>query len=177
VDNDNIIACICEGSAEEAIIEILLENNALIFKRCDLLDEKVIRTRSASKFEEQYLRKGFGDKKITVFRILDSRREDFNLSKAYKNKVEVINVITAPEIEMLIIHNEGKYEDFKKSRKKPSDYCKEDLKYPNVKSYKFARDYFSNASILINAIKLYRSKARIPKNEKTLFDLLSKTGN
>lgn len=52
------------------------------------------------------MRKGFDDQ-ISVIRILDSRREDFRLSKAYEYKVDVINVITAPEIEMLIIHSEG----------------------------------------------------------------------
>ena len=59
-------------------------------------------------FEERFLRKGFKDQ-ISVIRILDSRREEFRLSKAYEQKVDVINVITAPEIEMLIIHSEGAY--------------------------------------------------------------------
>lgn len=37
-----------------------------------------------------------------MIRILDSRREEFRLSKAYEQKIDVVNVITAPEIEMLI---------------------------------------------------------------------------
>ena len=57
--DNNIIACICEGSAEHAIMDILLENDAIIFKKEQLLDEKVIRTRSAQKFEQDYLRKNF----------------------------------------------------------------------------------------------------------------------
>ena len=57
------------------------------------------------------------------------------MSKAYKDKVEVINIITAPEIEMLIIINEGKYDKFKKSKfHKPSEYCKSELKYDSVKN-------------------------------------------
>jgi len=103
--NDKIIACICEGSAESAIINKLMDEGKLIFSRDDLLDNEVIRCRSASSFQEKYLRKGF-TKKITVYRILDSRREDFRLHKAYKSKIDVINVITAPEIEMLVIINE-----------------------------------------------------------------------
>lgn len=122
-DMEKYIACICEGSAERAIIDLLLENNRLIFKREDLLEEEVLKCRKGKEFEERYLRKGFLNK-ITVYRILDSRRERFNLSNAYKEKVDVINVITAPEIEMLIILNEGKYSEFKKFGKKPSDYCK-----------------------------------------------------
>lgn len=47
-------ACICEGSAESAIIDILVDNNLLIFTREEMLDEKVIRCRSAKNFEEKY---------------------------------------------------------------------------------------------------------------------------
>ena len=50
-------------------------------------------------------------------------------------------IITAPEIEMLIIHSEGAYERFKRSGKKPSEFCKADLRMHNVKSYDFVKDY------------------------------------
>ena len=134
------VACICEGAAEKAIMEILLDADKLIFKRDDLLEGELLRCRSGKNFEEQHLRKGFTEK-ITVLRILDSRREQFRLSKAYEHKIEIINVITAPEIEMLVIFNEDKYEEYKKSGKKPSDFCKTDLKYPNVKSTDFVKRY------------------------------------
>lgn len=99
-------ACICEGSAEAAIIDILLDNDLLIFTRSEILEGEVIRGRSARSFETRFLRKEFEDK-ISVIRILDSRREEFRIGKAYEDKIDVINVVTAPEIEMLIIHNEG----------------------------------------------------------------------
>lgn len=171
--NNAIIACICEGAAEQAIMDILLENEAIIFKKEQLLDEKIIRTRSAKNFEQNYLRKSFINK-IRLYRILDSRRERFNLSKLYKEKVEVINIVTAPEIEILIIHSEDKYDDFKNSNKKPSEYCKQDLKYSEAKSYNFVREYFSNTQKLVAAIEQYQQKAKIKPGEKTLFDLLSK---
>ena len=151
------IACVCEGSAEAAIIDVLVDNNLLIFTREDMLEENVIRCRSAKTFEERFLRKD----QISVIRILDSRREEFRLSKAYEKKVDVINVITAPEIEMLIIHSEGAYERFKRSGKKPSEFCKTDLRMHNVKSYDFVKDYFSNPQTLVNAIKEYRRTANI----------------
>lgn len=112
------------------------------------------------------------NKKITVYRILDSRREKFKLSKLYEDKVEVINVITAPEIEMLIIHSENEFDDLNKSGKKPSDYCKQNLNYPDVKRYKFVTDYFSNIQTLIYAITMYHRKANVKKKEITLYDLL-----
>jgi len=48
--DDYIVACICEGSAEQAIMELLLESNKLIFDSEQLLDEEIIRTRSAKNF-------------------------------------------------------------------------------------------------------------------------------
>lgn len=164
-------ACICEGTAESAVIDILVDNNLLIFSRSEMLDESVIRCRSARRFEERYLRKGF-DSQISVIRVLDSRREEFRLSKAYAHKIDVINVITALEIEMLIIHNEGAYERFKRSGKKPSDFCKMDLRMHDVKSYDFVKGYFCNPETLVNAIKEYRRTANIPNGEYTLLDLL-----
>lgn len=167
-------ACICEGSAEAAIIDILVDNDLLIFSRSEMLDERVIRSRGAKRFEERYLRKGF-DNQISVIRILDSRREEFHLSQAYANKIDVINVVTAPEIEMLIIHNEGAYERFKRSGKKPSDFCKTDLQMRNVKSYDFVREYFADPATLVRAIKEYRRVANIPNGEYTLMDLLKES--
>ena len=164
-------ACICEGSAENAIMDILLDNELLIFTREEMLEEEILRCRDGRRFEEKYLRKGFLDK-ISVIRILDSRRENFKLSKAYENKVDVINVITAPEIEMLIILKEDKYKEFKKSGKKPSNFCKEDLKMTSVKSYSFVKDYFSDPDILLVAIKRYHEISKIRKDEYTLLDLL-----
>ena len=95
-------ACICEGAAENAIMDILLDEELLVFSREEMLEESVIRCRDGKKFEQKYLRKGFAEK-ISVIRILDSRREKFKIGKAYEHKIDVINVITAPEIEMLII--------------------------------------------------------------------------
>ena len=166
-------ACICEGSAEEAIIDILLDNELLIFTREEMLEEQVIRCRDGKRFEERYLRKGFNEK-ISIIRILDSRRENFKLSRAYQDKVDIVNVITAPEIEMLIIFAEDKYQDFKKSKKKPSIFCKEDLKMSNVKSYDYVKEYFADANILIEAIQKYNEISKVPKGEWTLQDLLKR---
>lgn len=52
-------ACICEGAAESAIMDILLDHGLLIFSRGEMLEEEVIRCREGKKFEEKYLRKGF----------------------------------------------------------------------------------------------------------------------
>ncbi len=164
-------ACICEGGAERAVLDLLLDNHMLIFEREQLIEEEVLRCRSAKEFEEKHLKKGFQEK-ITVYRILDSRNENFKLSKAYIHKVDIVNVVTAPEIEMLIILNEGRYKEFKNSGMKPSTYCKSILKLKNVKSYCFVQEYFSDIHILKRALHEYRRVSKIRKDERTLQDLL-----
>ncbi|XCP84760.1 hypothetical protein ABXS75_17190 [Roseburia hominis] len=169
-------ACICEGGAERAILDLLLDSHKLIFEREDLLEEEVLRCRSGKVFEERYLRKEFEDK-ITIYRILDSRGEKFNLSKAYQDKVDVKNVITAPEIEKIIICNEGKYKDYEKEvrknpRLKPSSYCKSNLKYKDVKKYNFVKEYFSDIQVLVEALHEYRRISKVRGEEMTIWDLL-----
>lgn len=149
----------------------MLDNDKLIFTYDDLLEGEPLRCRSARVFEEQYLRKGFSDK-ITILRVLDSRRENFKLSKAYMHKVDVINIITAPEIEMFVIHAEGKYNDYKKSGKKPSLYCKENLKFGDVKSSKFLREYFKDITCLVAAITEYKRVSKSRVDEYSLADLI-----
>lgn len=164
-------ACICEGSAEKAILNVLLDNDLLIFRKEELIEEELLSCRGAKAFEERYLRKTFDDK-ISVIRILDSRKEKFKLSKAYENKVDVVNIITAPEIEILIILNEGKYQEFKKSKLKPSDFCKQVLKIPHVKNYDFVYNYFSDANNLMNILNQYKKLPNTPDCELSLTDLL-----
>lgn len=62
----------------------------------------------------------------------------------------------------------------KKSGKKPSDFCKENLKYREVKIYKFISDYFSIPDVLVSAIKKYTEVSCVQKGENTLRDLLKK---
>lgn len=117
-------------------------------------------------------------RKLHTDRILDSRRENFKISKAYQHKVEVVNVITAPEIEMLIICNEGKYQDFEKKKgMSPSEYCKSILKMKNVKSVSFVKEYFSDISVLEKSLHEYKRLSKVRKSEKTIYDLLRSEDN
>ncbi|KST79103.1 hypothetical protein E34_1054 [Lactococcus lactis subsp. lactis] len=174
----NINAILCEGAAEEAIIEILL-NNSLIKIEADeyLLDDGPIKVRSAEEFCERYLGTDF-EGKVDVYRILDSRSEKFNFktrrsANIYEEKLNVHNIITAPEIEILIIICEDKYEKFLKAGLKPSDFCKIYLKFRQVKTYDFIMNYFSDFNTLLHAIKLYHQKKKKKQNtENTLYDLL-----
>ena len=172
--NTSLIACICEGGAETVIMNILLDNDLLIFNREQLIDENVLPRTSVKEFEKRYLRREF-DQKILILRIIDSRGEEFNLSKAYRCQVDVINVITAPEIEMLVIVSKDRYKDFCKSGiKKPSDYCKSILKIKNIKSPVFLEYYFADHNYLVKSIKEYNRIHKQKSNEASLYDLLKK---
>ncbi|MBQ1945115.1 MAG: hypothetical protein II346_08910, partial [Ruminococcus sp.] len=98
--------------------------------------------------------------------------EKFRLRPVYADKVSVVNVITAPEIEMLLILSEGKYTDFKKKKQKPSDFCKTVLHHEDVKSYEFIRNYFADTEKLVAAIREYKRITQRHKDELTLADLL-----
>lgn len=162
-----------EGTAERVIIERLLDAKRLIFSREELLDGELLRSRNARTFEERYLGKSFKSE-IIVYRILDSKNEEFKLRKIYQDKVDVINVITAPEIEILVIIKEGKYHDYckYKSKLKPSEYCSQKLNISNVKSKDFVEGYFSDVAELEAVIKDYKSKHKFSKGELCLSDIL-----
>ena len=174
-------AIICEGSAEQAIIEILLEHHCLIIENDDyLIDNGPIRIRGAKEFCDKYLGKNFGGK-IDLYRIMDSRNENFNFGsrryeKIFAEKINVVNVITPPEIEVLMIICENKYDHFANKGKsaKPSDYCKDVLGLKGVKSFDFVRSYFQDIHILLKAVKELhgKKKSSLPKDARTLYDLL-----
>lgn len=170
-----LIACIVEGGAERAIIDLLLDNCCLCFDREDLLDADLLldkAARNAKTFQRRYLSRGYS-LPIKVYRILDNPKSDrFVLDEMYREKVSVINVVTSPEIEMLIIYAEGAYEDYLKKRMKPSDYCKSVLKMPRVKEYEYVKDYFSDIDKLLGALEEYKRCTKKRKGELTIFDLV-----
>lgn len=178
-------AILCEGNAEEEVMQILLENDCLIISNNDLFYNQVLKERSAKKFCEKYLRTQLSEQ-VTIYRILDSKKENFKLTKklntAYANRINCVkDVITSEEMEILIIHAEGQYEDYQRwrarraSSRKPSDYCKSELRFSDVKKTGFYKSYFSDIRRLIEAIHLYnqtRNRTLDGEDKLTLFDLL-----
>lgn len=170
------VICITEGAAEEVIIQKLFEENKLVFSGEDKVsDEDLIRVftrfRAANKFEQAYLRQDYGDVPLTILRILDSKKENFKLKKIYneriKNKnIRVFDIRTMPEIEILMIINEGWYDKFttKSQGLSASNYCKTHLKQRNIKSKEFVGNYFYNIDILLNSIEVYKRKHNKKEN-------------
>ena len=172
ISDSSLIACICEGGAETAIMDILLDNDLLIFRRDQLIEESVLPRLPVKEFERRYLRMEF-DQKILILRVIDSRSEKFNLSKAYRCQVDVVNVITAPEIEMLIIASQDRYDEYCRSGiKKPSDYCRIVLGIKKVKSPVYIKEYFADPEFLVESIRKYNHVHKQKKHEASLYDLI-----
>lgn len=167
---------VCEGGAEEAVIEILLEDDALIFDRGSMVYGELAKKRTAREVESEYLHVEY-NRRVVILRILDSRKDTFKLGAVYQGRYEVFNIYTRPEIEMLLICAENRYRDYwkKKSKISPSTFCKEEL-FPRqrIKQKVFWRTYFQDSKQLERAIWEYH-RVKSSKKEYDLSDLLRTT--
>lgn len=107
------VICVLEGNAEESIIEKLLDNDKLIFRRNDTSEDgKLIRNftqiRKSKNFTEKYLTRDYGESHVNILRIIDSKSEKFNLPRIYHERIadkniRIFDILTRPEIEILVI--------------------------------------------------------------------------
>lgn len=171
---EHYILCLCEGTAEEDIMNWLLDENRLLFTRKDLIDKKFIRTRIVKKIEDIYLSLDY-DKPIVIMRIIDSKKEKFNLGNLYKGRFEVMNIITNPEIEILMIVNRGDLHSYatKQTREKlkPSEYAAKHYRIKKIKQSGTMKDFFNNdIDSLVHSIREHKSKKG--KGHYTLADII-----
>lgn len=167
------VLCICEGTAEEAIIDLLLDNDMLQFSRSQLINNhKVTRIRKVRDIENQFLNIDYSDRGLIILRILDSKRENFSLRKQYSS-YKVFNIYTRPEIEMLHIIAEDRVSGFQKSSLKPSEYFKGISKANTVKRASFIREYYADPDRLLQVILQYHHLYG-QKDELNLSHLLKK---
>lgn len=171
---DEYVICICEGAAEEAIMNLLIDNDLLIFSRNNLVGKEITRKRKGSEIENLFLHRDY-TKPVNIIRILDSKAENFRLGKLYTERYPVYNIYTRPEIEMLLILAEGHYQKYlqkAKSNQKPSLYCKTELfSKQHIKSQEFLQTYFHDFKQLLAAIQQYDQVAS-KKGEANLCHLL-----
>ena len=116
-----MIACIYEGGAEKAVLDLLMENECLYFSKADLLSGDFIRQVSGKVFASRFLGYSIKENSIDLIRVQDSRRADLGLPSTYLCKIRSeVKCLTRPEIEMLVIIAEDCHDDFQKRRMKPS---------------------------------------------------------
>lgn len=158
----------CEGAAEEVIIKKLLDENRLVFPESEVIG--VTRKRKASDIQEEFL--GFEyDWPVCIIRVHDSCKEQFRLGNLYVSRFPVWSFTTHPEMEILVVLRENKWEKWRKSKKKPSDFCKQYLGMKRIKSTSFLTDYW-NADSIAEAALEYRRKSKISSRELCLADLI-----
>lgn len=82
--------------------------------------------------------------------------------------------MTAPEIEMLMIHATGLYTEYKKTHQKPSVFLAQQLhkKTALLKRHDFIRAFFAKHD-LKEAIYAHKSKSTITKGYVFLVDILN----
>lgn len=161
------ILCICEGNTEVAIMDTLLDNELLLFDRDVLIDNKVHRIRNSKKIIEKFLQFNYS-KEVLIFRIIDSKKERFNLKKPY-DKYRVYNFYTRNEIEYIHICYDGYLDEYNKVKSKTKAslfYLSKNKGYK--KSYEYTKNYFKDLQKLRDSLK----QAKVP-NEYGLYDLLA----
>ena len=177
ITSEDIVACIWEGNSEKYIITLLLEQEALIFTKEQLLDDKFLqgKYRNPENFSNQYLTMDYEGSQIVVLSIQDNKKT-YSLKNPYSNKVkEVYLVVTAPEIEMLMIHSLNCYSEYQKvkTNKKPSIFLAERLKEKasKIKSQTFINHFYAEHS-LKDAIITHQSKVKKDSRIIPLAELL-----
>lgn len=109
-----------EGSAEKAICDILINNNLLHFNKDQMLYNTGIKglDYKSIKYKLNFSMRKDGIEKIRVYRIKDKKDCCFKIDPVHKDLLcGPKDVITKPEIEILYILSENRYDDFCKTRK------------------------------------------------------------
>lgn len=179
IAEEDHVAVICEGSAEAAIIRMLLDGNLLIFNEQQLLDGQIFGNKyftNAKRFQSEFLGLDFNPNHLVLLLIQD-RKTKYSISPEYQPKIsQQIYIITAPEIEMLIIHGlnvRKEYEKVKNS-KKPCIFLAEYYK-SSKESFKktgFVQEFFKKHD-LVQAIKEHKRVSSLEKGYFFLADLLN----
>ena len=171
----------CEGSNELALINILLENDALIFTEDDLLGLTAYHARQIKTNAQVRLALNmYSGNDVAVMRIGDKQTDRLVIPLDYKGKISsVVKYCTMPELEMLLIISEGLVKEFEKVKSKmsPKDFAKNHIRYNRNRydnSSRFYVDYYGgNPGKLIYAIREYkRVNGAHSKDELYLADIL-----
>lgn len=174
-----------EGGAEQVVIDKLIEADALRVPRQRIVDDPITftpytRLRKADKIAQRFFGTSYyddGASGLLLARIVDSRAARFVLPRRWENSCVVESFFTRPEIEMLAIHAEGAFKEWinasRRNRQlRPSEFCKGDLRMPNIKSPSFLEAYWDECR-LINAMHAYDQHRNRASGELSLGDLLS----
>lgn len=169
--DSSLVLVSCEGGFENTVLGMLLKHDLLVFDKENVIG--ITSTRSARQIELKYLGFDYGDKTLSIVRILDSRNETFRLGSLYRDRFPVFDICTCPEIEILSVIKEEAWDEYAKvsSRMKPSEFCAQKLKLHRIKSPDFLMDYW-DIETLVNCILTYQRLHNFKRNELSFAHLL-----
>lgn len=176
------ILLLCKGKNEEVILNHLLDAQVLCFTKDDLIGLKPYPVRQLNNPTIKSELKHYG-LPVKVYRVGDKQNDKLSIPKDLKNIVsskEIYKYCTKPELEMLLILNEGLEKEYEKVKSSESAkaFAKKNIKF-NGKKYDQSSDFFkayyggTNINNLINNIKKYKTyKKQHNKDELYLADIL-----
>lgn len=171
---------LCEGENERVVINLLLDANKLKISRDDLIGLNPYHVRQLSNPTiKSELR--IYNRPVIVCRIGDTQRDKFLIPDdldGIVSKDRIMKYCTLPELEILLIINEGLYHAFMKStEKKPKSFAKKNIVYKGKRydqSSGFYEMYYGGKRIhyLISNLIEYKRIKKHKKDELYLTDLL-----
>lgn len=169
----------CEGNNEKTIMNLLLDANKLKITRDDLIELTPFHVRQLSNPTIISMLKNY-NKEVTILRIGDTQKDKLIIPKELKDIVSsnrIYKYCTLPEIEILLIINEGLYNEFLKSKDKLKGFAIKNIRYNKVKynqSSEFFVNYYGGKRIsnLVDNLKKYKHIKKHNKDELYLADLL-----
>lgn len=171
---------VCEGTNEEEVINWILENDSFVIDSFKVnMDHARARSKKSSEAMVLEITQYDYDGKVAVLYVHDSEKEKWHgfLNRTCHNEllnchIDVIDIITAPEIEVLLIYSN--IDSFKKwskgSKEKPSVFCKQYFKCNDIKTKGKFLELFPSFESFVSACKKYKSCNR--KNSLTIYDLI-----
>ena len=164
-----------EGNTEKTFLEILSDRNLLKYKKDELLYHKIFQLRQIDNATIHKIYALPKDSSLVIIRVGDTLSDELKIPNEIKYifKGKTIDVCTKPEFEILMIINDGLYEDYLKVKSitKPSRYyTKKNKKYD--KSSEYTKKYFNNLTDkeIIDLVK-EEHKLRNKANRKSAFTL------
>ena len=172
----------CEGQNEEVLLNHLLDVDALCFTRDDLIGRRPYPIRQLSNPTIKSELKHYG-LPVKEYRVGDKQNDKLTIPKDLKvivSSKEIYKYCTKPELEMLLILNEGLEKEYEKvkSSQSPKTFAKKNIRYNDKKydqSSEFLEGYYggSNVKNLIDNIKKYKTyKRQHDRDELYLADIL-----
>lgn len=168
----------CEGPNEACILNMIIQNNLLTIDIEDILGSQAYHARNLKNqaVVREILRY---HQQLTIYRIGDKQNDELKIPKnleEYISHDRIFKYCTKPELEMLLIINEGLVNKFKKSKLSPKDYAKSNIKF-NKKLYNNSTIFWSNyyegrLDNLIDNIKEYKRIHNNKRKELYLSDLI-----